>query len=128
MIQADRKSSVGVAKRFIYLYLSMAYADGNVGTDEKSLIIKLLNFTEQFPSAEAEDILEEVMADLENQNSEERASNLFQMTNDMNLTEAEVTKVLEHLEHIMEADGVIKHSELDLFRRIQVLLKSTLHE
>ncbi len=128
MIQADRKSSASIARRFIYLYLSMAYADGNVGNEEKSLIIKLLSYSQQFPTADAEDILEEVMADIENQNSEERTNNLFKMTTDMNLSEEEVTKVLEHLEHIMEADGVVKHSELDLFRRIQVLLKSTLHD
>ena len=103
-----------------YLYICIGKSDYSLVDEEITEIIDKLK--EKMPNSDTENAYEKALKVYNMQSDTEIISFIKLHTNDFFNTEDDRKKVLQDLEDIMEADGIIKDVEMIMYRFIKKTL------
>ena len=103
-----------------YLYICIGKSDYSLVDEEISEIIDKLN--DFMPSEESKDVYEKAMKVYNLQSDTEIISFIKRHTSRFSHSEEEKKKILQDLEDIMEADGIIKDVEMIMYRFVKKTL------
>jgi len=106
----------------VYLYLYMAIADKDFSEKEAFIILAKLRKNPAFSGMDTNNFVDEIYQNFLRLPFDSVMVYLENYMTDIQLTEAERTNVINDLEEIMEADGVIRKEEMLAFQRIKKYL------
>jgi hypothetical protein len=106
----------------VYLYLYLAIADKDFSEQEASIILSKLKKNPAFTGMDASNFIDEIYQNFLRLPIDSVMVYLENYMVDMQLTDTDRTRVIEDLEEIMEADGVIRKEEMLAFQRIKKYL------
>ena len=119
---AFRTFSPTTLTRLVYVYLSLALADGPLHDGEREMICSKVASMERFPTGEIEALVEQVQQQLMQQTELDVWTNVRLACRELCTSESDRQSLLQHLEDIMESDGRVQEKEMDMYRRISTLI------
>jgi uncharacterized tellurite resistance protein B-like protein len=109
----------------VYLYLYLAIADKDFSEEEAQLILSKLKENPAFSGMDAASFIDDVYNNFLKLPHDSVMGYLENYMMEIDLTEAERTKIIKDLEDIMEADGVVRKEEMLALQRIKKYLSFT---
>jgi uncharacterized tellurite resistance protein B-like protein len=111
------------ARLALYVYTCLAQADGDISVDEMEAIIRRLHLRERYLGLDINSLLAQVLAEQRGHSAADMVANLQQACQQLCHTEADRHELMRELEEIMEADGLIKNKEMEVYRLVRAVLE-----
>ena len=111
-----------LAHFLVYVYVCIAKADYHLVDEEVVTIIHKLKKHPKYKRLDTEAVLEEALQEHASHSEEEMFECIAQYTQEICKNEADKHELIEDLEDIVEADGIVKDLEMTMYRRIKRIL------